>query len=88
MKRPESTRSIICTLRVIVGDLRPVQINHAILEIDIRSFQNTGFIDPAATIYQLKDSPELRSVQLPAPGKVVEFPEVGGLHHHFEWLAA
>jgi len=34
------------------------------------------------------DSPESRSVQLPALGKVVQFPEVGGLHHHYERLAA
>jgi transposase InsO family protein len=34
------------------------------------------------------DSPESRLVQPPALGKVVEFPEVGGLHHHYERLAA
>ena len=34
------------------------------------------------------DSPESRLVQAPALGKVVEFPEVGGLHHHYERLAA
>jgi putative transposase len=34
------------------------------------------------------DSPESRSVQWPALGKVVQFPEVGGLHHHYERLAA
>ena len=34
------------------------------------------------------DSPESRSVQPPAHGKVVQFPEVGGLHHHYERLAA
>ena len=30
------------------------------------------------------DSPESRSVQSPDLGKVVQFPEVGGLHHHYE----
>ena len=34
------------------------------------------------------DSPEPRSVQPPALGKVMQFPEVGGLHHHYERLAA
>ena len=34
------------------------------------------------------DSPESRPVQLPTIGKVVEFPEVGGLHHHYERMAA
>ena len=34
------------------------------------------------------DSPQSRSVQPPALGKVVQLPEVGGLHHHYERLAA
>ena len=34
------------------------------------------------------DSPDSRSVQSAALGKVVPFPEVGGLHHHYERLAA
>ena len=34
------------------------------------------------------DSHESRLVQLPALVKVVQLPEVGGLHHHYERLAA
>ena len=34
------------------------------------------------------DSPDSRAVQPPDLGKVVEFPEVGGLHRHYERLAA
>lgn len=34
------------------------------------------------------DSPDSRPVQLPSLGKVVQFPEVGGLHHHYERMAA
>ena len=34
------------------------------------------------------DSPGSRPVQLPAFGNVLEFPEVGGLHHHYERIAA
>jgi putative transposase len=34
------------------------------------------------------NSPESRSVQSAALGKVVQFPEVGGLHHHYERLVA
>jgi putative transposase len=34
------------------------------------------------------DSPASRSVQPPTLGKVAQFPEVGGLHHHYERLAA
>ena len=34
------------------------------------------------------DSPESRPVQPPIHGKVIQLPEVGGLHHHYERLAA
>ncbi|MBL3529669.1 MAG: transposase, partial [gamma proteobacterium endosymbiont of Lamellibrachia anaximandri] len=34
------------------------------------------------------DSPESRSVQPPELGKVVQFSEVGSLHHHYERVAA
>ena len=35
-----------------------------------------------------KDAPDARDVQLPAMGKVVELPQVGGLHHRYERRAA
>jgi len=35
-----------------------------------------------------KDAPQTRRVQRPEEGKIVAFPEVGGLHHHYERLAA
>ena len=35
-----------------------------------------------------KDTPEPRQVQRPKEGKIVAFPEVGGLHHHYERRAA
>jgi hypothetical protein len=35
-----------------------------------------------------KDAPEPRSVQPPEKGRVVEVPEVGGLHHQYERHAA
>ena len=34
------------------------------------------------------DAPESRSVQTADEGEVVEVPEVGGLHHHYERIAA
>jgi putative transposase len=34
------------------------------------------------------DCPESREVQLESYGKVIEVPEVGGLHHHYERRAA
>ena len=34
------------------------------------------------------DCPESRAVQYPQSGRIVEFPEINGLHHHYERLAA
>ena len=34
------------------------------------------------------DSPGSRSTELPELGRVVEFPDVGGLQHHYERRAA
>ena len=35
-----------------------------------------------------KDSPDTRPAQPPAVGKIVELPQVGGLHHRYERRAA
>jgi putative transposase len=35
-----------------------------------------------------KDAPELRPIQEVSLGEVIEIPEVGGLHHHYERRAA
>jgi hypothetical protein len=35
-----------------------------------------------------KDAPDGRSVQAGGTGKIVSFPQVGGLHHRYERLAA
>jgi hypothetical protein len=35
-----------------------------------------------------KDAPEPRAVHPPSMGEIVELPEVGGLHHRYERLAA
>ena len=35
-----------------------------------------------------KDSPEPRAVQGPSAGRIVATPEVGGLHHRYERVAA
>jgi len=38
--------------------------------------------------FALKDAPEPRPVQGPEEGKFVAFPQMGGLHHRYERLAA
>jgi len=35
-----------------------------------------------------KDAPRSRAVQLPMLGRVIELPQVGGLHHRYERRAA
>jgi len=35
-----------------------------------------------------KDCPHERPIQPPSAGKIIAFPKVGGLHHHYERLAA
>jgi len=35
-----------------------------------------------------KDCPQERPIQPPSTGKIIAFPKVGGLHHHYERLAA
>jgi hypothetical protein len=35
-----------------------------------------------------KDAPEPRAIQAVDDGPVIEFPEVGGLHHRYERRAA
>ena len=35
-----------------------------------------------------KDTPRPRPVTLPSAGRIVALPEVGGLHHHYDRIAA
>jgi putative transposase len=35
-----------------------------------------------------KDAPQSRRTQWPEEGPIIEVPEVGGLHHHYERRAA
>jgi len=77
----------------LIGSIRRECLEHAIVanEKHLRRLL-TGYFDYYhrwRTHLSLDmDSPETRIVHPPSLGKVVEFPEVGGLHHHYERRAA
>jgi transposase InsO family protein len=77
----------------VIGTLRRECLDHVIvlgeghLRRIVRNF--LSYYHGARTHLALdKDAPEPRSVQASAHGRVIEFPEVGGLHHRYERRAA
>ena len=77
----------------LIGSIRHECLDHVI------TFDETGlhrvlksyfeYYERTRTHLSLeKDAPVPRTVQPPELGKVVEFPEVGGLHHRYERRAA
>jgi putative transposase len=77
----------------LIGTIRRECLDHVIvwnetgLHRILKSYFN--YYERTRTHLSLdKDAPIPRSVQSPAFGKVVELPEVGGLHHRYERRAA
>jgi putative transposase len=77
----------------VIGSIRQECLDHVIvlnarhLKRVLRSYFN--YYHRWRTHLSLgMDSPDSRVVQLPALGKVIQFSEVGSLHHHFKRLAA
>lgn len=77
----------------LIGSIRRECLDHIIVFSE-RSLRRTlsaycGYYHNWRTHLSLdKDAPEARRVQPLSEGKVVEMPEVGGLHHHYERRAA
>jgi len=77
----------------LVGSIRRECLDHFIV-FDERSLRRTltaycAYYHDWRTHLSLgKDAPQSRRIQPPAAGEVVELPEVGGLHHHYERRAA
>jgi putative transposase len=77
----------------LIGSIRRECLNHVVVLSDrhlrrllIRYF---GYYHRARTHLSLdKDAPDVRPVELPDAGGIVEIPEVGGLHHRYVRLAA
>ena len=73
----------------LIGSIRRECLDHLIVfnESSLRRTLKSYFdyYHEARTHLSLeKDAPETRLVQPPELGSVVELPEVGGLHHHYE----
>ena len=76
-----------------VGSVRRECLDHVIVlgEQHLRGIMKSYFAyyHRARTHLSLgKDAPEPRQVHPPSMGEIVELPEVGGLHHRYERLAA
>ena len=77
----------------LIGSVRRECLNHVIVlnERLLRRIlvSSLDYYHRSRTHLSLgKDTPEARSVQPGGTGKIVAFPQVGGLHHRYERLAA
>jgi putative transposase len=77
----------------LIGSIRRECLNHVLVlsERHLRRILTHYFAyyHQARTHLALdKDAPNLRRVELPAEGKIVQLPEVGGLHHRYFRQAA
>ena len=77
----------------LIGSIRRECLNHVLVlgERHLRRIltRYIAYYHQARTHLALdKDAPHPRPIELPAAGKIVEVPEVGGLHHRYLRRAA
>src|SRR5262249_48929110 len=77
----------------IIGTLRRECLDHVVVlgESHLRHIvrRYLSYYHAARTHLALeKDAPESRPIQTPDQGRLMEIPEVGGLHHRYERRAA
>ena len=77
----------------LIGSIRRECLDHVIVvrESGLRRLLNSYFSYYGGSRTHLsldKDTPVPRAIQPPELGRVVELPEVGGLHHRYERRAA
>src|SRR2546427_1502055 len=77
----------------LIGSVRRECLNHTVVlgERHLRRILTAYFAyyHRARTHLSLdKDAPDVRPVELPAAGRIVQIPEVGGLHHRYVRRAA
>ncbi|MGH9880577.1 MAG: integrase core domain-containing protein, partial [Pyrinomonadaceae bacterium] len=76
-----------------IGSLRRECLDHIIIfnESSLRRIlkRYVEYYEQSRTHLALgKDAPRSRAVQLPMMGRVIELPQIGGLHHRYERRAA
>jgi putative transposase len=77
----------------LIGSIRRECLNHVFV-LDERHLRRIltryfSYYHQARTHLALdKDAPDLRPIELPALGQIVQLPEVGGLHHRYIRQAA
>ena len=72
----------------LIGSIRRECLNHVLVlgEPHLRRILTRYFAYYHQTRTHIaldKDAPEFRPIELPAAGKIVQLPEVGGLHHRY-----
>ncbi len=77
----------------LIGSIRRECLNHVLVlgEQHLRRIltRYLAYYHQARTHLALdKDAPDLRPIELPVTGKIVQLPEVGGLHHRYVRRAA
>ena len=77
----------------LIGSIRRECLNHVLVlgERHLRRIlaRYLDYYHRARTHLSLdKDSPDVRSVEFPGAGRIVQIPEVGGLHHRYVRRAA
>jgi len=77
----------------LIGSIRRECLNHVLVlgEQHLRRIltRYLSYYHQARTHLALaKDAPEPRPIERPVDGKIVELPEVGGLHHRYSRQAA
>jgi len=77
----------------LIGSIRRECLNHVLVlgERHLRRIltRYLAYYHQARTHLALdKDAPDLRPIEFPAAGRIVQLPEVGGLHHRYIRQAA
>ncbi len=77
----------------VIGSIRRECLNHVVVmnekHLKRNLYQYFSYYHNFRTHQSLNmDSPKSSPIQGPEEGRVVAFPEVGGLHHHYERMAA